>query len=476
MLPRRRRAARLALAILATLAAAAHSPARSQGPPAALAWAGECTACHKLVRLDHRPAQGDRCPDCGAVWSFIDMAKPPATQVATNFPQLGGPPVMDNRTMVVGPGSSDEGDLARGLGVMYSGLGQYNYDLARAQSLNTSTAIMYNDYIYYSRKIYNAERRARILARNEKQKQHYDERYDRLRNNPTERDLMSGDSLNVILQDLTGAMAAPSVLRMDTLPVDGGTVRKIPFQFAQSGAVVSWARLMAREPSDWPLALLEPAFEKGRREYERATDRAVNLAVLGGLDLTAAKAVQAAVARMQTQADQDFKAGERREEWAASYNHLRKLDEGAKALRVGRITTALAEIETYAGTTVADLLEFMQRYDLRFAPAETPEERELYRGLYHELLEQHQRLAEAMAANPGAPDPRKPTPDAAGLPAAGAEAAKSFDSGDRAGGRPSVDPAAGLPVNLRDRVPADLRDRLKNDPRAAGAAGPGQAP
>ena len=56
------------------------------------------------------------------------------------------------------------------------------------------------------------------------------------------------------------------------------------------------------------------------------------------------------------------------------------------------IEQALGEIDKYSGTTVNDLRLFMQKYNLRFDAAKTPEERKLYPALYAALQQQREKV------------------------------------------------------------------------------------
>ncbi len=54
----------------------------------------------------------------------------------------------------------------------------------------------------------------------------------------------------------------------------------------------------------------------------------------------------------------------------------------------------------YSGTTVFDLKSFMQKYNLQFAEANTPEERVLYLDLYTRLKEQADKFQNVGAVAP----------------------------------------------------------------------------
>lgn len=360
-------------------------------------------------------------------WIFAILTAPAWGQ---GFPRGGGATYIDNSSQYVGPGSTVDGDLARGMGIFYSGVGRYNYDSARARALDTQTTLTWNEYWYQSMQKYNRDRLARIQARNQKQIRGNKELELRLRDQPLVRDVLTGDSLNLLLQDLTGAFMRPSVLRVNSPPLEGQTVRLIPFQYPQAGVVISWERLMARKLQEWPVALSGPAFAPLRKKYDQAVDHAVDLAVDGRLDMPAARAVRDTVAALQAQADRTLMKEDPITR-AEVRDYLKQLDAAARSLQTSKCVNAVAEIETYSGTTVADLLEFMQRFGFRFAPADTPDERQLYRELYATLRRQRQELAPEMAEaarpldpKPGStplppgpgPDPDAPPPPAQGGP------------------------------------------------------------
>ena len=55
-------------------------------------------------------------------------------------------------------------------------------------------------------------------------------------------------------------------------------------------------------------------------------------------------------------------------------------------------SVALAQLDGFHGTTVYDLVDFMERFNLGFSAAKTPAERALYNELYHLLAEQRNQL------------------------------------------------------------------------------------
>jgi hypothetical protein len=59
-----------------------------------------------------------------------------------------------------------------------------------------------------------------------------------------------------------------------------------------------------------------------------------------------------------------------------------------KMLYSPQMEKVIAELEDYQGTTLGDLLGFMQGFNLRFAPANSYQQRQIYVSLYPMLAEQ----------------------------------------------------------------------------------------
>jgi hypothetical protein len=282
----------------------------------------------------------------------------------------------------LGPGSTVQGDIARGMGVMAYGMGSFNLSTAMANSINTDTAIKWNQYVYLSLEEDNRKKAIHRAARIARNKENYELILARIRESPNLADLRTGDALNAVLEQLLDPKLDPSSLRRSNVPLAGPTIRKIPFLHASEAATFSMLRLNVK--NDWPLALRGENFARERRAYERAIDNALEQDIEGKLSLDAVVAVQSAVEDLQYKADRVIPQASRDLSLQAK-NYLKKLANTAQMLKSPVVEDVLAAVEKYPGTTVGDLLAFMQRYNLRFGAADTPDERELYRTLYISL-------------------------------------------------------------------------------------------
>jgi vacuolar-type H+-ATPase subunit E/Vma4 len=287
---------------------------------------------------------------------------------------------------VIFPGSTPQGDYLRGVGVAAAGLGVYNYNTAMANSINADTEIRVNEYIsavvqYQARRY--AERRARDL---DERKKAYEQNLQRIKENPEERDVRNGDTLNALAHELVGPGVGESTLRYKPVPLPVDVVRRIPFRLGSENVVFSMQRLTARGKAKWPPALQDPAFTHARSSYERAVDTVLEQQIEGKMRIDAIHAVEAAVEDLFRTLDQVVDASRDKKLYNEAKNRITEFQKMAKnLLKSHQIELVIGELDVYSGTTVRDLLAFMEKYKLGFADAQTPWEIELYPELYARL-------------------------------------------------------------------------------------------
>jgi hypothetical protein len=286
---------------------------------------------------------------------------------------------------IIGPGSTPGGDMARGAGVYNMGTGLYNYYTATAGSINTDTWMRLNEYVFQS--VQAAA--ARYAARREKEiasnKEHYQKHLKQLLDDPEHADVERGDALNSLYDQLIDPRNE-SALRLAPVHLYADHVRGIPFFFAQRNATISLQRLTAR--GKWPVGLRGDAFARDRRAYERAVDNALEQQLEGKLKLEAIQAVEVAVRDLSVTLDNAISPS-RDTVYMEAKNHLTRLQSAVELFKLKDVEPILGEIDKFAGTTVFDLIKFMERNNLRFGVAEERgNERDLYSQLYASLRQQ----------------------------------------------------------------------------------------
>jgi hypothetical protein len=299
------------------------------------------------------------------------------------------------RGQYFGPGSTLAGDYLRGVGIAGWGMGLYNLNTAQANRINTETYVYWNEYLYNVAKNENreaAEHRAAMIARHAAA---YAKIKERILEHPEERDMLNGDSLNAVLDKLMDPRISESSFKYAKVPLTVDVIRRIPFKLAEKNEKFSMSRLSPKGKGKWPVAFQDDQFTAERRGYERALDNALEQAIEGKMQLEAIKAVEDAVEVLANKLDKVIPPSTERHYMEAK-KRVDELRISARLLKTFQIERALGEIDKYSGTTVNDLRLFMQKYGLRFAVAESPEERTLYPELYAALLQQREKVMGAL--------------------------------------------------------------------------------
>lgn len=301
-----------------------------------------------------------------------------------------------------GGGSTVQGDILRGEGIAAWGFGQYNLATAMATSINTDTAIRWNQYVYLSIQEDLHKKYLSRMARKERNDANYRRNLARIAEKPDPADLRSGDALNAVLMQLMDPRISPSNYRKAVVGLPGDAIRKIPFVYASRAATFSMERLIGKQ--DWPIALRGAEFTPERKAYERAIDAAVEADVESKLTGEAVREVEKAVQGLSDKIDLTIPPS-RPDDIKQARNFVRRLAEIPRILREEPVERVIAAIETYPGTSVGDLLMFMQKHNLRFGVAESPQENELYAGLFDSFRQQREQVT--LPPDPNADPPAR---------------------------------------------------------------------
>ncbi len=290
---------------------------------------------------------------------------------------------------VLFPGSTAQGDILRGEGVMYKGAAVLHLNAAKARSIDADTRMRFNEYVYNSYREHLRLRSARIARSAASRNASQAEIQRRLREAPTESDVAGGDALNVALVDLADPRIQASAWEASKVPLPNGASRTIPFQYASVGGTLAMRRLDVGDA--WPVALRYKSLEELRRAYRQAVATLLEQCREHRLTPEAVEAVGAAARALGVKADATIpqSSGEYRQ---VASQFTASLERSARALtRTAYVEDLLGELDGFRGETVADLLDLMRRYNLHFGPAESPEERGMYQTLYP-LLRQQRKL------------------------------------------------------------------------------------
>jgi hypothetical protein len=277
-----------------------------------------------------------------------------------------------------GWGSTPQGDMARGLGAFAYGAGQRNVANAQANAINTDTVMRWNQANWATQHAINISYGLRRQRRRETIDAAQAAIYDRMRNHPEQHDIENGDALNVALDELLNPKVYGSVIRTVRVPLPGSTIRTIPFEHASEAVTICLDELSAKE--GWPPALREEVFAPYRQALQEAIQAALLEDEKGDLMPKTIQKVADAVENLRVKFEATVPQSSA--DYIPAANHIKALAGTARMLHSPQVEQILAGLEKYPGTTVGDLLAFMHIYNLRFAPAKTPQQREIYEQLF----------------------------------------------------------------------------------------------
>ena len=136
----------------------------------------------------------------------------------------------------------------------------------------------------------------------------------------------------------------------------------------------------------WPLALRVDDFKPEREGLRKAVQVALEEDKKGDLEPATVEAVQAAIDRFRLKFDRLVPPTS--PDYIPAHDTIKAMAGLTKMLYSPKVEEILAELEDYQGTTLGELLSFMQAFNLRFAPANSFRQRQIYLKLYPMLAEQ----------------------------------------------------------------------------------------
>ncbi len=288
-----------------------------------------------------------------------------------------------------GWGGTAQGDIAQGLGYFNMGAGIYNRETAIARSINTDTAIRWNEYVCLSQQQATREYFARRNAAIAKDRNAYNALMQRIQENPTAHDIENGNALNAALDQLSDPRIHSSALRTADAPISAKSIREIPFRNASEAVTFSLSQLKAS--SQWPAVLLEPRFAGERAEFETLVDEIRKKNTENGQispgTLSKLRAVASRIKdKLAAMPLEDTAENQEALKFVKTVTALARLREKPE------IDEVLNELEKIEKTTAGSLLAFMHTFNLRFAPATTPRQRMVYNELYPILAQTRDRI------------------------------------------------------------------------------------
>ena len=128
-----------------------------------------------------------------------------------------------------------------------------------------------------------------------KRKEFYKQNRERILNSPEARDVLNGDAMNRVLEELMNANLGESVFRSDRMkvPIPVDVVRHIPFKLGEKGEQFSMDRLSLKGKGTWTVALQDKRFDYVKKAYALALDKALEQAIDGKMQIAAIDELEA---------------------------------------------------------------------------------------------------------------------------------------------------------------------------------------
>jgi hypothetical protein len=279
-----------------------------------------------------------------------------------------------------GAGSTAQGSILQGQSMYAMGMGRYNVETAQARSINSNTAMRWNQYMYQSQLESNRIYHEHEQAKQARGKADYKAIKDRLRDNPTSADIASGAALNRAMEELVNPKVfEKAVYYGHKMKIGGDSIRKIPFQYASAGISASAYQLTH---GGAPKVIKEDEKFAADREKLRALAAEIRKE---GEELGSPKPETIKRAKeqlMATKAKVEASFPQSSQERRDALTYIKALFGLASMLETPAISVLLAGVENRPEATVGDLLGFMTAYNLRFGASDNATQREIYVALY----------------------------------------------------------------------------------------------
>jgi hypothetical protein len=285
-----------------------------------------------------------------------------------------------------------------GLGSFARGQGVYEVEDAKARAINLDTMTKWNKELR-ARQQQLKQEKAREDAQRRAQR---DARVERM-------ELEDGTTINNLLMQILDFDPNATRSTRAGAPIGASAVHEIPFQWNTEAITVCLDQLTARDAL--PTDLTDDSYTKWRTAVSNAVDLALEQDQRGDVPPETIARLNTAIAdfhkeflRRESKDDPDYDDGETYFATLASLSRL---------LNDPSMKKVLAELQSDRETTLGHLIGFMQAYNLRFGPATTARQVQIYQT----LISLFQQVRDDLNGAPGSSQPasQPPPPPAPGI-------------------------------------------------------------
>lgn len=307
-----------------------------------------------------------------------------------------------------GSASDPAAGYMAGLGSFARGRGVYEVEDAKARAINLDTMIKWNKALRTRQQQLQQEEQEQDARRRAER----DARVTRL-------ELEDGTTLNNLLMQILDFDPAASKSSRARGTIGGDAIRDIPFESNSEAVTICLDQMTGRDAM--PEALGGDEFAADRDAVSRAVDAALEEDARGDVSPEAIQRVNNAVARLRAKFVKAVPKGDPDHDDAEAY--FTTMAGLSRLLNDPSMKKVLAQLDADREISVGDLIGFMQAYNLRFGPAMTARQVQIYRTLVTLLQGVHGELG---ASTPAPSSPEIADKDGKGLQSAAREAFKGM--------------------------------------------------
>jgi hypothetical protein len=269
-------------------------------------------------------------------------------------------------------GANPAAGTMAGMGAFARGKGSYLLDKAKADAINVETMTKWNKAL-----------RARQLAIREDQEKEAARREAARKQRVERSQLNNGTTLNNLLTQIFAFDPTVAKAGRSNTPLSMRTIREIPFEWDSEAISLCLDQMTGKR--SLPASLMVPAYDQEREALQAAVHTALDEDAKGTVSMETVKRINDAVSKLRRAFTKNTSRLARGYDDALTY--LATVATLSRLLNDPSMKRFLAELKGKDERTVGELIAFMDSYNLRFGPATTSRQLEIYKELVPILTE-----------------------------------------------------------------------------------------
>jgi hypothetical protein len=284
-------------------------------------------------------------------------------------------------------GSDPAAGYMAGLGSFARSQGVYKLEKAKADSINADTMIKWNKAL-----------RARQAALRQEQRKKAIKQEAELEARVKQMNLRDGTTLNDLLYQILDVDPAVMRIARAKTPISPSAIREIPFEWDSEAVTLCIDQMTATDSLPGPLS--NPRFVDDRSALRATVQQAIKEDTEGNVSAATIKHINDVVANFRAhflKYSADYVSG-----YQDALDYFTTLASLTRLLNDPSMKAFLEKLDDGEERTVGELIAFMNAHNLRFGPATSDRQLEIYTRLEPALMaiRDEPRLENVVASNP----------------------------------------------------------------------------